>query len=78
VLEFASDSKQKGRVLKPIAKTHVSGVTTEFEDQKRYWREWWLKGGATLVYVTYNVSLASKDRETEPIEQMVGSIAINS
>jgi len=65
-------------VLKPIAKAHVSGVTTEFEDQKRYWREWWLKGGATLVYVTYNVSLASKDRETEPIEQMIGSIAINS
>lgn len=78
VLEFASDSKHKGRVLKPIAKAHVSGVTTEFEDQKRYWREWWLKGGATLVYVTYNVSLASKDRETEPIEQMIGSIAINS
>ena len=77
VLEFASDTKQKGRELKPIAKAHVSGVTAEFEDQKRYWREWWLKGGATLVYVTYNVSLASKDRETEPIEHIISSIAIN-
>jgi hypothetical protein len=78
VLEFASDSKQKGHVLKPIANVHVSGVTTEFLDQNRYWREWWLKDGTTLVYVTYNVSLASKDREMVPIEQMIGSIAINS
>jgi hypothetical protein len=77
VLEFASGSKQKGRVLKPIAKANISGVTTEFVDQNRYWREWWLKGGATLVYVTYNVSLVSKDQETEPIEQMISSIAIN-
>ena len=77
MLEFASDSKKKGRVLKPVSKTHVAGVATEFVDQNRYWREWWLKGGATLVYVTYNVSLASKDQETEPIEQMISSIAIN-
>lgn len=78
MLEFASDSKAKGRVLKPVSKSLVSGVTTEFVDQNRYWREWWLKGGTTLVYVTYNVSLASKDQETEPIEQMISSIAINS
>jgi hypothetical protein len=76
LLEFVSASKEKKRVLRPVSKAHLSGVTTEFVDGNRYWKAWWLKSGATLVDVTYNASPAPKEREAESIEQMVSSIAI--
>lgn len=51
----------------------VLGFAAEHEDQSLFWREWWLRSGQTMLYVTYNVILKHKNSELLALEAILHS-----
>jgi hypothetical protein len=76
--EFASDPASQGTGFRTVAIGDISGIASERVKNTRYWKEWWLKKGSTMVYLTYNAPDASKEREVSAIDKIVSSIAIHS
>jgi hypothetical protein len=74
--DFASDSKGGVKNLRHVELSEVSGIASEYVREKRYWREWWLKKGPTVVYLAYNVAVAESEAEVYAIDKMISSITI--
>jgi hypothetical protein len=57
-----------------VSTAHLNGLTLERRDEGFYWREWWLRGGSTLIYATYNVRQSMKYKEQEHLQEMIESL----
>jgi hypothetical protein len=59
--------------LRPVEYGPLSGFFAEREIQSRFWKEWWLRSGNTMLYATYNVPRDYRDMELGAVESMVRS-----
>ena len=74
--DFASGSRGGVKNLQHVELSQISGIASEYVREKRYWREWWLKKGSTVVYLTYNVAAAARETEVDVIDKMISSVTI--
>jgi hypothetical protein len=78
IAEFAYDSQIPSEAIRPVSASHVSGLYAEYEEDGRYWRQWWLKGKSVLLFVTYNVAPEDKDSESAAIDALISSLRITA
>ncbi|MGH9776939.1 MAG: hypothetical protein ACRD5I_00860 [Candidatus Acidiferrales bacterium] len=72
--EFASERLPPGVLLKEAGYGSFSGFSAEYAKEDRFWKEWWLKSGQLMVYVTYNVVQEMKDSERDSVERILASL----
>ena len=55
-----------------------SGYQYSYVESGLYYRQWWLANQRTIIFITYQCILESKDIETEEIDKIVRSITVNN
>ena len=55
-----------------------SGYQYSYVESKSYYRQWWLANERTIIFVTYQCDSESKDIETEEIDKIIRSIAVEN
>jgi hypothetical protein len=76
--DYASEPASQAKGFRTVAFGDISGIASERVKNNLCWREWWLKKGSTMVYLTYNVPIVSKVGEVTAIDKIVSSILIHS
>ena len=71
LLEFI---ETPGDQLQEVKHEYFSGFATEYVNNKLFWKQWWLKSGSLIVYVTYNVDETLRSTEEEQVEKIVRSL----
>jgi len=72
--DFASKHLDAG--ARPSA-THAGdfvGFEIAFSDGDKFWRQWYLRNGRQMLFVTYNCDLDSRGTEEEPIREALASL----
>lgn len=72
--EFAEERVPAGVQLLQVTCGPFSGFSAEYSKGESFWKEWWLKSGHLMVYVTYNVRQGKEHLEIEDVERIVGSL----
>ena len=75
-MEFATESKNRCSRSKSIHTKKHFGFSCESERDGKFWAEWWLARGSTLVYLTYNVIAGTEASEIDQVQQIVASLRI--
>lgn len=84
IREFAAERLSEDRcsaALTDIDLKHVSGIHVSYTKDDVRWEEWWLRYGHTMVYATYNASLANHSQqeiqaEIGTVQTMVDSLSV--
>ncbi len=54
-----------------------SGYQYSYFESGKFYRQWWLANGRTILFITYSCDPELKDIETEEINKMINSITVN-
>lgn len=76
--ELISDEIPQSTILNAVKVGDFTGLTTEFEYKKHFWRHWILSKRNVLLYVTYNCEFEESDVERESIQQIINSLKIRT
>lgn len=76
LVDFATDANKPVRNFQTLTSTKHSGILTEYFSEDLFWCEWWLKSGASVVYLTYHVLATQHGAEFEQVRRIVGSLSI--
>ena len=71
--EFAKERVGNHSPLSPAAYGAFSGFTAVHTDDRLFWKEWWLRSGHLMLYVTYNVAKEYRNAETAYAEAILRS-----
>jgi hypothetical protein len=69
--EFVSERLGRNAQLSVAVLGPFAGFTSEREEESLFWKEWWLRSGQTMLYVTYNVVPKYKDSEMNSVETIL-------
>jgi hypothetical protein len=72
--EFAEGRVPLSTALRALTIGLFSGFSAEYSREGCFWKEWWLRSGHLMVYVTYNVEGGSEDSETAAVERIMASL----
>ena len=68
--EFASERLAQ-RPVEHVTTPNLQGIYVEYVDGDRVWREWWLRRGHLLLYVTYNVDKQLREVDRLAVDTFV-------
>jgi hypothetical protein len=74
IKELAAEQISRGQKLWRAECGPFSGFCTEHSNAGSFWKEWWLRSGDLLVYVTYNVMGGKELLEKQDVESMLASL----
>ena len=66
--EFAREHSNSAATLCDVKYGSFVGFSAERSQAGLYWKEWWLRSGRLMLYVTYNVAVPYKDSEMSLVE----------
>lgn len=72
--EFASDHLSAGANTRDLKIGDFDGFVFRYRDDENYWRQWFVKCGATLLFVTYNCPVDSAEEEDEAVDRMLSTL----
>lgn len=72
--EFAQDHIEAGAKLGSAEFGPFSGFYISYSTEDTYWREWWLRSGTVIVYVTYRVELDAKGTENVATGEVLSTL----
>ena len=75
--EFADERLNEKTSRSKINITMFTGLYAEHVTNGIFWREWWLRSGHLMVYVTYNIEEEFREAESFLIDEVVGSLSPN-
>ena len=61
--------------VKPTEAGAFVGFEIAFSDEDRFWRQWYLRNGRQMLFVTYNCSLESRGAEETVVRDILASLA---
>src|SRR6266508_2683776 len=64
--EFAGQRISNRRVM-TVKTPSFEGIHVEYAEDDNFWREWWLRSGNLMLYVTYNIQNKLKDIERSEV-----------
>jgi hypothetical protein len=71
--EFAGQRIANKRI-NAVKTPRFEGIHVEYLLEDTFWREWWLRAGRLMVYVTYNIEKKSRDVERATIDEFINSL----
>lgn len=72
--EFARDQVPSGVRLRRVEFKSFSGFSAAYVKNQLFWREWWLRSGQLMVYVTYNVAHGKEHIEATDLDMILASL----
>lgn len=75
--EFADKRLIEKTSLSKVNITMFAGLYAERVQNGIFWREWWLRSGNLMVYVTYNIEEKFREAERFLVDTIVGSLSPN-
>ena len=72
--QFAVEQRGATAPFQEVVLPAFVGLYAERVEHNRFWREWWLRSGGLMVYVTYNVDTAFKGSESAAVDSIVNSL----
>jgi hypothetical protein len=73
--EFAAEHLKAGAKPRPTEAGDFVGFEIAFSDEECLWRQWYLRNGRQMLFVTYNCSLESRGVEDGPVRAALASLA---
>jgi len=74
LIEFAGGRVPSGIELSELAFGAFSGFSAEYSKEGTHWKEWWLRSGSLILYITYNVKQGKEGLERDDVESLVASL----
>lgn len=74
LLEFARAQVPSGVRLSRTEFKSFSGFSAAYVKNRLLWREWWLRSGHLMVYVTYNVAHGKEHTEAADLDMILASL----
>jgi len=71
--EFAGQRIANKRV-RTLKTAKFEGIHIEYLSNNAFWREWWLRSGNLMLYVTYNVKAKLMEDERATIDEFISSL----
>jgi|GEM_PF-866899 len=72
--DFAADHLEAGAKPWPTEAGDFVGFEISFSDDERFWRQWYLRNGRQVLFVTYNCALDYRGAEDLWVGEPVGGI----
>jgi hypothetical protein len=72
--KFARDQVPSGVRLCRAEFKSFSGFSAAYVKNQLFWREWWLRSGQLMVYVTYNVLQGKEHLEATDLDMILASL----
>src|ERR1051325_7728488 len=60
---FAEELIDSNLALEKVSYSTFSGFSVSYSRDARFWKEWWLRSGTLMLYLTYVVALGDQDIE---------------
>ena len=76
LLDFAEEHVKAGAKLREAHVGNLSGFYIHYSDDEFYSREWWLRRGNTVVFVTYTTELSLRGQEDVVIDQILTTLKV--
>lgn len=74
--EFAQESLQKGARLQSVRVGRLVGFLAQRREGDLSWKEWWLREGKILLYVTYVVPIKDEKKESNQVVAILESLTV--
>lgn len=74
--EFAADQCVIQVQVKNIKTVFCTGLYREYIESSTYWREWYLRAGNLMIFITYNIDEKHKDLEKKMVDDAINTIAL--
>ena len=74
--EFATQRVDSSSRLHPVVVGSLVGYYAQSLQDETLWREWWLRSGRVMVYITYNVEESSAGNEDDILEDMLSTLRL--
>lgn len=71
---FARKRTEAGAVLQQIEAGDFAGVEVTFCENSRAWKQWFLRNGQQVLFVTYNCALEFEGAEVGPVRLALASL----
>ena len=72
--DFAADQVASGEQLRNVKYNSFSGFSSVYLKNQLFWREWWLRSGCLMIYITYNVVQGRENIEAADLEKILTSL----
>lgn len=76
LLEFAEEHISSGAKLTSVNIGKLSGFYLQYSDGEFHCREWWLRSGNTVVFVTYTADLELSGQEDPVVDQILTTLEV--
>jgi hypothetical protein len=76
--EFAKDQYGANLDWLPVEEGSLSGIHRAWDDGDSSWCAWFLRGGALLLFVTYNCAFGESRREVGEVREILSRIQVAS
>lgn len=74
--DFSSDLLDAGERPNEVVVNEASGLLFAYDEEGHAWREWYLRKGPVLVYITYNSELENKGLDDAIVDEILGTLVI--
>jgi hypothetical protein len=73
--DFAAEYLEAGAKARPTQAGDFVGFEIAFSDEEIFWRQWYLRNGRQMLFVTYNCGLESRGVEDNSVRGILASLA---
>ena len=72
--DFASEHLNAGATPLECSAGDFTGFEVRFSDGESFWRQWFLRHGRKMLFVTYNCSVAGQGVEDGAVDEILASL----
>lgn len=73
--DFAAEHLKAGAKPRATEAGDFLGFEICYGDEERFWRQWYLRNGSQMLFVTYNCGLESRGVEDDRVGVALASLA---
>ena len=74
LLSLASEHLDQGAKVETVELGDFDGIELNYVEDDIYWREWYLKSGKLLLFVTYNCDTGDEEKEEGMLDVMLATL----
>ncbi|MEQ8762774.1 MAG: hypothetical protein RL885_02525 [Planctomycetota bacterium] len=78
LLDFAAIHIEAGATPRPIQAGDFVGFEIAFKDDEYFERQWYLRSGWQMLFVTYTCDFRSRDAEDDLIQDILSSLSASN
>lgn len=73
---MAAEHLEAGAEPEEVDCGDFDGLELSYGDDDHYWREWYLRAGSVMLYVTYHCPLADEGREDDTVDAILETLSL--